>query len=275
MEFPQRDQCGLKGGDQAGGVHTGLDASEMVVRGGLLPGPTIFAGLILGPDGKAFLRLRKSHDGLCRFLTGKASYHRPLGSTTVFETMRKRRDEAMAHRGLEAEADPMLALGIDEPQAKAASRSTKRARNTAHKHAQQLSSVSVGLGPGLEIEVLAEVGNCMPAIAATASSLWLVFRRVQQELDSRQPRGLRSNGQSSRQPRGPRGSRQYCDDQKTMCSEGAATQWQVPSAPPKAYPTFGRGGLVARGGLAAQRPRRHGQIWWCRANILCGLERQW
>ena len=171
----------------------------------------------------------------------------------------------------------MVALGIDEPNARSSRtlRSSKRARNTAHKHAQQLSSVSVGLGPGLEIEVLAEVGNCMPAIAATASSLWLVFRRVQQELDSRQPRGLRSNEQSSRQPRGPRGSRQYCDDQKTMGSEGAATQWQVPSAPPKAYPTFGRGGLVARGGLAVRRPRRPGPIWRFRANILCGLERQW
>ena len=92
--------CGLSGGDGAGGVHTGLDASEMVVRGGRLSEPRLFSNLIVGSEGKRFLRLKKSHEGLCRFLTGKGAWTSPLASTTVFETLRARRDGKLdAHCG--------------------------------------------------------------------------------------------------------------------------------------------------------------------------------
>ena len=71
--------CGLSGGDGAGGVHTGLDASEMVVRGGRLSEPMLFSNLIVGSGGRRFVRLKKSHNGLCRFLTGKGGMDQPSG----------------------------------------------------------------------------------------------------------------------------------------------------------------------------------------------------
>ena len=201
MEFPQCYHCGLKGGDQAGGVHTGLDASEMVVRGGRLSAPTLLTGLIFGSNNRRFLRLRKGHEGLCRFLTGQGSYQCPLAKTAAFETIRLRREDAMRALGEamfkgpaaeaaeeEPEADPMSALGIDEPPSwpcrpQADSRRIKRMRKSAAKQAMPSSSVTVCLGQGLQIEVLAESGKCLPAIEATASSLWAVFRLIQQELD--------------------------------------------------------------------------------------------
>ena len=124
----------------------------------------------------------------------------PLAKTVAFETIRLRREEAMQaleeamFQGLEAEAaeevpvaDPMSALGIDEPTAglyrpKSVPRRRKRMREVAS-FAAHPPSLTVGLGPGLEIEVLAEVGKCLPAIAAAASCFWVVFRLVQQELD--------------------------------------------------------------------------------------------
>ena len=105
-------------------MYTGLDASEMMIRGGCLPEPTLFTNLIVGSDGRRFLRLRKADDGLCRFLTGKGSYQCPLANTDAFETIRVRRNEAMDSLleemfgemlEEEPEADPMAALGIDDP----------------------------------------------------------------------------------------------------------------------------------------------------------------
>ena len=185
----QCSNCGLSGGDSAGGVHTGLDASEMVVRGGRLSEPSLFSNLIVGSDGKRFLRLWKTHEGLCRFLTGKGSWTSPLASTTVFETLRARRDErlqalaAAFFEGLEASAsgvegdedDRMALLGIDEPTAfepvqKGPPRAIKRMCKGAA--LQQLSAtVSVGLEPGFDFLVLSEASSCVPAIELTASSL--------------------------------------------------------------------------------------------------------
>ena len=195
--------CGLSGGDSAGGVHTGLDASEMVVRGGWLSEPTLFSNLIVGSDGKKrFVRLRKSHEGLCRFLTGRGSRTSPLASTTVFETLRARRDEklqalaaacfdgpkASEAGGEEAEEDPMALLGIDEPEAfepvqKPPSRAIKRMRECAALH-QLPATLSIGLEPGLEFLVLSETGSAAPAIELTASSLWDLFRLVNADLEA-------------------------------------------------------------------------------------------
>ena len=229
--------CALSGGDGAGGVHTGLDASEMVVRGGRLSQPLLFCNLIVGSDGKRFVRLKKSHEGLCRFLTGRGSWSRPLASTTVFETLRARRDEnlqalaaacfggpgASASGVEEDEEDPMAQLGIDEPEAfdpvqKGPSRSIKRMRKgVALQHLS--ATISVGFEPGCEFLVLAETGSSVPAIELTASSLWNLYRLVNADLEVvvQPPRGTKASRRSEasdREPRGSEGQREYWDAQK-------------------------------------------------------------
>ena len=84
---------GLQGGDEAGGVHTGLAASEMVVRGGRLSEPVLFTNLCVDEEGRRFLRLRKTHEGLCRFLTGKGAWSSPLAGSSVFESLRQHRNQ--------------------------------------------------------------------------------------------------------------------------------------------------------------------------------------
>ena len=232
-------KCCLSGGDDAGGVHTGLDASEMVVRGGRLSEPSLFSNLIVGSDGKRFLRLRKTHDGLCRFLTGKGSWTRPLAATAVFETLRVWRNEMVAALVAESfdgvgaevapgadgdEEDPMALLGIDdaaafEPGCQAGpTRAIKRMRQGS---ALQWGStaVSVGLEPGFQFSVLAEPSYSVPAIELTASSLWSLYRLVNRDLESvaRPPKRVkarRQGGASVKEPRGPRGKREYWDEGK-------------------------------------------------------------
>ena len=234
--------CALSGGDGAGGVHTGLDASEMVVRGGRLSQPLLFCNLIVGSDGKRFVRLKKSHEGLCRFLTGRGSWSRPLASTTVFETLRARRDEilqalvAVSFDRPEASApgveevdtlaysqDPMALLGIDEPEAsepvqKGPPRSITRMRKDVV--LRQDATISVGFEPGCEFLVLSETGSSVPAIELTASSLWNLYRLVNADLEEvvvQPPRGTkasRRSGTSDREPRGSEGQREYWDAQK-------------------------------------------------------------
>ena len=158
-------QCSLNGGDQAGGVYTGLDASEMMIRGGCLPEPTLFTNLIVGSDGRRFLRLRKADDGLCRFLTGKGSYQCPLANTDAFETIRVRRNEAMDSLleemfgemlEEEPEADPMAALGIDDP---------------ASSHCKQKgSSVNQEGAQGCRLEGDAFLCHCRPRARAGGRS---------------------------------------------------------------------------------------------------------
>ena len=227
--------CGLGGGDGAGGVHTGLDASEMVVRGGRLSEPRLFSNLIVGSEGKRFLRLKKCHEGLCRFLTGKGAWTSPLASTTVFETLRARRDEKLdalaavcfdrleaSASGGEDEEDPMARLGIDEAEAfepvqAGPSRAIKRMRKGAA--LQRFDAIAVGLEPGYEFLVLSEKGSDAPAIELTASSLWHLFRAVnaESEVAERPPRGEKASRQGKapgREPRGPAGKRQYWDGKK-------------------------------------------------------------
>ena len=222
--------CGLSGGNSAGGVHTGLDASEMVVRGGRLSQPQLFFNLIVGSVGKRFVRLKKSHEGLCRFLTGRGSWSHPLVDTTVFETLRARRDEhlealaascfggpgASASGVEENEEDPMAMLGIDEPEAfeaveKGPPRSIKRMRKgVALQHLS--ATISVGFEPGCEFLVLSETGSSVPAIELTASSLWNLYRLVNADLEAvaKPPCGAKA----SRKPRGPKGKREYWDGKK-------------------------------------------------------------
>ena len=130
----------------------------------------MFSNLVVGSDGKRFLRLKKTHDGLCRFLTGKGSYTCPLASTMVFETLRARRDEKVQNLASssfdgplgpvpegsapeeKAEDDPMASLGIDqleasEPVQKGPPRAIKRMRMSCL--LQSSATIIVGLEPGL------------------------------------------------------------------------------------------------------------------------------
>ena len=218
--------CGLRGGDGAGGVHTGLDASEAVVRGGRLTEPVLFSNLLVAGDGKKFVRLKKSHEGLCRFLTGKGAWSSPLAGSTVFETLRVRHDEqiealvAATFSGPGAgepaagdgEEDPMALLGIDQPTAfepgkRSCSRAISRLRKSVA--SQQPGYVRVGLEPGYELLVLTEAdSHCPPAIELTASSLWSLFRAVNADLDQTE-KPPREEATASREPRGPPGKREY------------------------------------------------------------------
>ena len=183
------------------------------------------------------MRLKKSHEGLCRFLTGRGSWSNPLASTTVFETLRARRDEnlqalaaacfggpgASASGVEENEEDPMALLGIDEPEAfdpvqKGPSRSIKRMRKgVALQHLS--ATISVGFEPGCEFLVLSETGSSVPAIELTASSLWNLYRLVNADLEAvvKPPRGAkasRQSGAADREPRGSEGQREYWDGKK-------------------------------------------------------------
>ena len=86
--------CGMSdlGLGGASGVQTGLAANEMVLRGGSLSAPLVLDDVVI-VAGRRFVRLRKAHDGLCRFLCGKSSHGSPLARTQVFETLRARRDD--------------------------------------------------------------------------------------------------------------------------------------------------------------------------------------
>ena len=89
----------------------------------------LFANLMVDEEGRRLLRLRKTHDGLCRFLTGKGSWSSPLAESAVFETLRLRRNlkiQALAAEAFEGgtgagqpaadddEGDQMALLGVDE-----------------------------------------------------------------------------------------------------------------------------------------------------------------
>ena len=167
----------------------GLDASEIVVRGGRLSEPMLFGNLFVAEGGKRFLKLRKTHEGLCRFLTGKGSYSSPLAVSSVFETLRVRRNEAIealvaeafdggadegqGSQGCDNEVDGMAALGVDDAaafEAPAVSRRLKRRRWDWALGGRGSKFVTVGLEPEFEFLILVESSSSMPSIEVTASS---------------------------------------------------------------------------------------------------------
>ena len=247
----QCSEFGLSGGDDAGGVHIGLDASEMIVRGGRLSEPLMFSNLVVGGDGKRFLRFRKTHDGLCRFLTSKGSYTCPLASTMVFETLRARRDEqvqdlarssfdgppGMVPDEEKGEDDPMaramaiFEVAASEPVHRGPPRAIKRMRMSAFLQ-QSSATVTVGLEPGFEFVVFAEASHFVPAIEVTASSLWNLFQLVNRDLEStaKPPRRAKVRHQdgAGREPRGPHGKREYLGwEEAAVGPEGAPVRWEV------------------------------------------------
>ena len=259
----QCSECGLSGGDIAGGVHTGLDASEMIVRGGRLSEPLMFSNLVVGSDGKRFLRLKKTHDGLCRFLTGKGSYTCPLASTMVFETLRARRDEQvqdLARSSFDGppgivpdeekgEDDPMapavavFELAASGPVHRGPPRAIKRLRMSCL--LQSSANITVGLESGLELVVLAEASHLAPAIEVTASSLWSLLRLVNRDLESiakpsrrAKVRVQEGDGREPRGPRGPFRKREYWDQtkhrwvQKELQSDGSYRVLTRKATPP-------------------------------------------
>ena len=216
--------CSLSGGDEAGGVHVGLAASEMVVRGGRLSEPMVFANLFVDEDGRRFLKLRKAHDGLCRFLTGRGSWRSPLAGSSVFETLRVRRNEVVAALVAEAfepeagdeEVDPMALLGVDEAVAFEAVSPSRRAKELRRQAiaAQSQKAVAVSLEPDFEFQVRVDSGQSLPSVEVTASSLWKIFQLVNQDLEMPPRKKKASKPVASRAPRGPPGKREYWDNRR-------------------------------------------------------------
>lgn len=67
-------------------VATGLEPTELVLRGGELKGPLVVHGIIL-VDGVQFFELRKTDKVLMNFLSRRAAFHRPLAKCGVFGKM--------------------------------------------------------------------------------------------------------------------------------------------------------------------------------------------
>ena len=202
----------------------GLAASEMVVRGGRLSEPMVFANLLVDEEGRRFLKLRKAHEGLCRFLTGRGSWISPLAGSSVFETLRVRRNEVLAALVAEAfepeagdeEVDPMALLGVDEAVAFEAGSLSRRARKLRWTAAQTTrKAVTVSLEPDFEFQVLVDSSQSSPSVEVTASSLWKIFQLVNRDLEVPPRTKKASKPVASRAPRGPQGKREYWDDSRS------------------------------------------------------------
>ena len=99
----------------------GLLRTEIVIRGGFLSKPEVL-GNVITVEGKSFVPLWRSCPVLNKFLTPQSSCLRPLKDTSIFETLREKREAVrltLAETGpadeAEAEVDPADAFDLDAP----------------------------------------------------------------------------------------------------------------------------------------------------------------
>ena len=142
-------------------------------------------------DGKQFVYLQKNSAELCRFLTGKSAYTRPLAASTAFEEVLAARDktykaslrelmEGAAEAPAAADEQPPAVddLGLDEPLVAAAGapghdrKLGKRQRASALKQLPRMAAVLVQRPgrPDWAPAVLMDNGRSAPAIEASASA---------------------------------------------------------------------------------------------------------
>lgn len=174
----------------------GLKPGEMVLRGGMLPGPTVITG-VKTVHGCGFMYLWKTSRFLNAFLAGKMSAERPLSCTAVPEALQELREVARHEllRGAVADdasgeasgqVDPTAALGFDAPSPAEAmlEKRSKRQRPSAKALLPSLVSVTLkkdGFEPWT-VRLLLESAQKAVAMEVTVANLTALYLRVQADL---------------------------------------------------------------------------------------------
>lgn len=194
------------------GIELGLMPGELVLRGGMLKGPTVISGVKM-VHGCGFVYLWKTSRWMNQFFAGKLSGKRPLACTKVPEDLQVLREQARADclRGMEAAAedcgssagkpDPTAALGFDAPAPAAAVvvKSSKRAKKGAKALLPSVVEVTLkkdGFEPW-PVRLLLESVQKAVALEATVENLTALYLRVQADLAAQRklrPRHGRGSG---------------------------------------------------------------------------------
>ena len=208
-------------------IVTGLHKTELVLRGGFLDTPAVLTGLRV-VEGRQYVTLHKHNKTLVRFLTGKATFRRPLARTAIIEGLMAAR--ALKQKTLIADSEASVesaAPGDDDdddldladgPKSSAVTPAKRTSWRKAFVNKTQLPLADVvevlrpGSDPFRPRMLLSTVrGNEAVAIEATADNLEVVLCAVRDDESSVAPSGTTGGGEPRKRP--PRklddGSREY------------------------------------------------------------------
>lgn len=177
-------------------IDLGLKPGEIVLRGGMLPGPTVVPG-VKTVNGCGFVYLWKTSRFLNAFLAGKMSADRPLSCTDVPEALQElrelRRHELLRGEGADSasgetsgKVDPTAALGFDAPAPAEALPEKRSRRHRPSAKALLPATVLVTLKKdGFEpwsVRLLLEHAQKAVALEVSVSNLTALYLRVQADL---------------------------------------------------------------------------------------------
>ena len=195
-------------------IELGLLPGEVVLRGGLLKGPTVVQG-VKTVQGCGFVYLWKTARWLNEFLAGSYKATRPLSMTKVPEGLLELREMArherlrsvagFAHRGSDSDSglagsgpqsesgDPTEALGFDAPDtvpppAPALPHRRRRAMAKALPPTVEVTLVKPGFDPWT-VRLLLERPQQAVAMEASTENLTALYLRVQADLAASRSEG--------------------------------------------------------------------------------------
>jgi hypothetical protein len=189
--------------DDSKSTSLGTLPTEIVLRGGLLKGPVVLAGLSV-VLGKQFVALRKADKVLNEFLTGRPAHLRLLAKTSIFEKLLALRngrcrdllaeirqpagdDAGVMVAGAEGQKDD---LGLDDPGdvLVAENHVAQRARSVSHRvlksqlHRTAVVSQEQPDGTLWKPVLLVDVAHKAPAMECVAANFQALFDIVQADL---------------------------------------------------------------------------------------------
>ena len=198
-------------------VANGLQADEIVLRGGRLTSPTLLTGLEV-VEGRQYVRLGRRSPALCLFLTAKSQCVGPLAGNAVLDQIAALRQDFVQKFGKEdindVEDDKVEDLGLDASDESLVPTGGRSRRNLRVVNKTLPSHFEARLArPGKcdwTFRMLCERGNKAPCIEATTVNFEALFQLVS---DSHAKTGVEEDSpakqRSRRSPRGDPGAREY------------------------------------------------------------------